>query len=148
MKFIFTALFSLFLSTSAFADPIMQPGIQRTDLAGMRIQGQTGDTVYLVDAEGVLQPISSGGVFDQIFNNWTGIFRPDISGAAVGYGVGVGFDWHYLVKGSSPTVYFVMNGILHPVTEAGMYKYNFNWSKITTVGDNAISSSPMGVLFN
>lgn len=144
MKFIFAALFSLFISTSALAGQIVVPGNTRPDLAGMRIQGLTNGTVYMVDNVGVLQPISNGVVFSRIFRNWDGIVQADITGYAIGRGIGENgslndsFNYFWLVKGNDATVYLLLDGLLHPITGAAFDKYNFNWNTIY-VNENTVN---------
>ncbi len=129
----------------------MTPGQQRTDLAGMRIQGLTGDTVYMVDPEGVLQPISNPIIFQRIFRNWDGIFRTDIRGMAIGFGPGIGlggeYGEQYLIKGHTATIYFVIGGTLRPITEAAFNKFNFNWNNVIT-NQRYVDSFPKGALWH
>lgn len=115
----------------------------RPDLAGLRLTPLTGGPIYLVNPEGLLQWIPNPSTYNNLFRDWSGVYRVDIAAMPIGTALS---DGAVLVKGqASAAVYLVSNGKKRWITSpAAMDKDDFNWNHVYVVPQILVNSIATG----
>jgi len=117
--------------------------VPRPDLAGLRLMHLTGPAIYLVNPEGFLQWIPNPPTYNNLFRDWNGVYKVDISNMAKGTALS---DGAILARGNaSAPVYLVSNGRKRWISSpAAMDKYYFNWGHVYVVPQILTNSIPTG----